>query len=103
MAEIIRNTHVRKKLQEEIRTIAKSRPLIQEGDLNEMPYLKAVIKEALRLHPPGPFLVPRELMKDTKIRGYNIPGGARVLVNAWAIGRDQRYGIPLMSSNQRGS
>ncbi|KAJ4770283.1 hypothetical protein LUZ62_054540 [Rhynchospora pubera] len=90
MSELIRNPQVMKKLQEQIRSIAGSRSRIQEDDLAEMAYLKAVIKEALRLHPPGPLLVPREVIQDTTIRGYHIPCGALVLVNAWAIGRDPK-------------
>ncbi|KAJ4788369.1 Cytochrome P450 [Rhynchospora pubera] len=90
MAELIRNPQVMKKLQEQIRSIAGSRSLIQEEDLTEMEYLKAVIKEALRLHPPGPLLVPRELIQDTTIKGYHIPCGALVQVNVWAIGRDPK-------------
>ncbi|KAJ4788368.1 hypothetical protein LUZ62_039614 [Rhynchospora pubera] len=90
MAELIRNPKVMKKLQEQIRSIACSRSLIQEEDLTEMAYLKAVIKEALRLHPTGPLLVPRELIQDTTINGYHIPSGALVLVNVWAIGRDPK-------------
>ncbi|KAJ1690403.1 hypothetical protein LUZ63_014558 [Rhynchospora breviuscula] len=90
MAELIRNPQVMKKLQYQIRSIACSRSLIQEEDLAEMAYLKAVIKEALRLHPTGPLLVPRELIQDTTIKGYHIPCGALVLVNVWAIGRDPK-------------
>ncbi|KAJ3685764.1 hypothetical protein LUZ61_014928 [Rhynchospora tenuis] len=90
MAELIRNPKVMKKLQEQIRSIACSRSLIKEEDLTKMAHLKAVIKEALRLHPPGPLLVPRELIQDTTIKGYHIPCGALVLVNVWAIGRDPK-------------
>ncbi|KAJ8899608.1 hypothetical protein K2173_018582 [Erythroxylum novogranatense] len=61
---------------------------VQESDIENLPYLQAVIKETLRLHPPIPFLIPRRAVQDTDFMGYFIPKNTQVLVNAWAIGRD---------------
>lgn len=88
MAEIVRNPHVMKKLQDEVTRIAGKKARIEEVDLPQMTYLKAIIKESMRLHPTGPLLVPRESMEDTEIQGYHIPKQTRVVVNVWAIGRD---------------
>ncbi|CAL8103474.1 unnamed protein product [Prunus armeniaca] len=46
--------------------------------------------ETLRLHPPGP-LIPREAAQRIKIGGYDIPTEAKVLINAWEIGRDPKH------------
>lgn len=90
LADLIRNPEARKRLKDEIRGIVGSKPMVKEEDLDEMSYLKAVIKESMRLHPPGPFLVPRELIEDTKITGYFIPRRTRIFVNVWAIQRDPK-------------
>lgn len=61
---------------------------LEESDVEQLPYLQAVVKETLRLHPPIPFLVPRRAMEDTEFMDYHIPENTQVFVNAWAIGRD---------------
>ncbi|OMO72248.1 Cytochrome P450 [Corchorus capsularis] len=88
MTELLRHPEIMKELQKEIRHVAGDKSDVSEDDLDEMHYLKAVIKETLRLHTPIPLLVPRISTKDVKINGYDIAQGTRVLINAWAIGRD---------------
>ncbi|KAH6812780.1 hypothetical protein C2S51_021798 [Perilla frutescens var. frutescens] len=88
MAELIRNPTIMKTLQNEVRKVVGSKGEIEEQDLEKMTYLKAVIKESLRLHPPAPLLVPRESTQDTKVLGYGVVSGTCVVINAWAIGQD---------------
>lgn len=91
MTELLRHPNVMQKLQDEVRSVAGGRTHITEEDLNVMRYLKAVIKEILRLHPPSPILIPRESMQDTKLMGYDIAIGTQVIVNNWAISTDPLY------------
>ncbi|KAI7732379.1 hypothetical protein M8C21_016335 [Ambrosia artemisiifolia] len=88
ISELIRHPRVMKKLQLEVTEVAQGRSMIYETDLEKMEYLKATIKETLRLYPPIPLLIPRETMQDVKVMGYDIPTGTQTIVNAWAIGRD---------------
>ncbi|KAK9277633.1 hypothetical protein L1049_007179 [Liquidambar formosana] len=88
MAEVLRNPETLMKAKVELQqTIGKGNPL-QEADIARLPYLQAIVKETFRLHPAIPFLLPRKVEADIELWGYEIPKGAQVLVNAWAIGRD---------------
>nr|UTK45966.1 cytochrome P450 71BE85 [Tripterygium wilfordii] len=91
MAELIKNPRVMKKAQAEVRQVFDSRGSVDETGIPELKYLKLVIKETLRLHPPGPLLLPRENAKSCEINEYVIPAKTRVMVNGWAIGRDPKY------------
>ncbi|XP_002511293.3 cytochrome P450 736A117 [Ricinus communis] len=88
MTELLRHPKIMKRLQNEVREIANSKSRITPDDLNKMQYLKAVIKETLRLHPPLPLLVPRVSTQDVKLKGFDIAAGTQILINAFAIGRD---------------
>ncbi|GMH21332.1 hypothetical protein Nepgr_023174 [Nepenthes gracilis] len=88
MTELLRHPQVMKELQREIREIVKSKVEVSENDLEKMMYLKAVIKETLRLHPSVPLLLPHKSTEDVKIKGYDIAAGTQVIVNSWAIQRD---------------
>ena len=80
-----------KKAQDEVREVFSRKGSVDETGLSEMKYLKSVVKETMRLHPSFPFLLPRESREKCEINGYEIPAKTRILVNAWAIGRDHRY------------
>ncbi|CAN6195470.1 unnamed protein product [Urochloa humidicola] len=88
MAELVNHPVAMRRLQDEIRGAVGFAGSVSEDHLDKLPYLKAVIKETLRLHVPVPLLVPRETMKDTELLGYHVPARTRVLINAWAINRD---------------
>ena len=87
MKELI-NPRVLERAQAEVRSVLGDRSVVLESDLPQLDYMKAVIKETFRLHPPVPVLVPRESMEHVTIKGYDIPPKTRIFVNAWVIGRD---------------
>ncbi|XP_037472490.1 dolabradiene monooxygenase-like [Triticum dicoccoides] len=90
-AELIRNPMVMQKATAEVRQTFEARGTIAEEALNELSYLHLVIRETLRLHTPLPLLIPRECRESCQVLGYDVPRGTQVLVNAWALARDERY------------
>ncbi|AEE78400.1 cytochrome P450-like protein [Arabidopsis thaliana] len=88
MTELLRHPECLRTLQEEVRTICKGNLSVSEEDIQNMSYLKAVIKETTRLHPPLPLLAPHESIQDVILGDYHIPAGTQVMINAWAIGRE---------------
>lgn len=58
---------------------ALGKPTIDYDDLDRLPLLDRVFKEALRLNPPVGGIV-RQTVKDTSVLGHYLPAGTKVLV-----------------------
>ncbi|XP_065880385.1 cytochrome P450 726A27-like [Euphorbia lathyris] len=92
MSELMKNPRVMKKAQEEVRKVCVENGKLDESVIDKLKFLKAIIKETMRLHPPIS-LVPRKCREKCKINEYNIKNDTEILVNTWAIGRDPDYWI----------
>ena len=81
MTELVKNPKLMKKAQEEIRNNVGNRQKVPEKDIEQLPYLKMIVKETLRLHPPPPLLIPREIISHFKMEGYDFYPKTMVRVN----------------------
>ncbi|KAK1548974.1 hypothetical protein Q3G72_004532 [Acer saccharum] len=89
LARMVLHPDVQSKVHGELDEVVGRSRSVAESDLSGLVYLTAVIKEVLRLHPPGPLLSwARLAITDTTIDGYHVPEGTTAMVNMWAISRD---------------
>ncbi|KAL5583661.1 hypothetical protein UlMin_016103 [Ulmus minor] len=88
MSELLRKPDIVKKATEELDRVIGRERWVEEKDIINLPYIDAIVKETMRLHPVAPMLVPRFSREDTQVEGYDIPKDTRILVNVWTIGRD---------------
>lgn len=76
---LLKNPATMKKLQKEIRGSFDVTEDITVSSVSPLPYLRAVIQEALRLHPPAPVAQPREVDRPgVVVYGQEIPIGVRI-------------------------
>lgn len=88
LAEMMNKPQTLKKVQQELESVVGKHSIVEESHINNLPYLRTVMKEVLRLHPALPLLVPHCPSATCTVSGYTIPKGSRVFVNVWAIHRD---------------
>lgn len=89
LAELVLHPRVQSKLYDEIETGVGRYGNVRDNDIVRMPYLQAVVKECLRLHPPGPLLSwARLAIHDVEVAGFHVPAGTTAMVNMWAISHD---------------
>ncbi|KAK7343785.1 hypothetical protein VNO77_12817 [Canavalia gladiata] len=102
MAELLRNPEVMKKARKELIQVIGSSNEVKESDIPRLPYIQAIVKETLRLHPPVPLLLPYVAGHDVEVSGYTIHKGDQVLINAWSIGRNpQFWDAPMLFQPER--
>lgn len=89
LARMVMHSDIQSRVHDELDMITGRSRAVTEADISSMVYLPAVVKEVLRLHPPGPLLSwARLAITDTMVDGHHVPAGTTAMVNMWAITRD---------------
>uniref|UniRef100_A0A0D6QT91 Cytochrome P450 n=1 Tax=Araucaria cunninghamii TaxID=56994 RepID=A0A0D6QT91_ARACU len=99
MAELLRKPDVMCRVKAELDDVVGAERRMEESDIANLPYLRAVVKEVFRLHPAAPLIIPRRADKSCEIGGYLVPENTQVFVNVWGIGRDPRIWKDPLSFN----
>ncbi|CDP13907.1 unnamed protein product [Coffea canephora] len=90
VAQMINKPEIQQKAVDEIdRVVGKGR-LVQESDIPQLNYVKACVKESLRLHPITPFNLPHVSMSNVVVGGYFIPKGSHILLGRRGLGRNPK-------------
>ncbi|MFS8028056.1 putative cytochrome P450 [Helianthus anomalus] len=99
MANLVKHPHIQSKLYDEIVGVVgpprkgmelEPELVINEEDLKKMRYLKAVVLEGLRRHPPARFVLPHKVMKEVEVQGYMFPQGAIINFMVGEMGLDPK-------------
>nr|ATO91434.1 putative cytochrome P450 [Fallopia multiflora] len=87
---LLNNRDILKKAQDELNIHVGKDRQVDESDIPKLVYLQAILKETLRMYPPGPLNGPREFNEDCTVGGYHVKKGTRLIINASKIHRDPR-------------
>ncbi|KAK7246990.1 hypothetical protein RIF29_41864 [Crotalaria pallida] len=92
MARMVLHQDIQIKARQEIDTLIGQNGHLQDSDIPNLPYLQAIVKEVLRLHPPGPLLSWARLAnQDVHVDKVLVPAGTTAMVNMWAISHDPSF------------
>ncbi|KAL5770043.1 hypothetical protein ACOSP7_014197 [Xanthoceras sorbifolium] len=91
MANLVKYPQLQEKLFMEIKGImSEGEEEVKEEELHKLPYLKAVILEGLRRHPPGHFVLPHAVTEDVELGGYKIPKNGTINFMVAEMGWDPK-------------
>lgn len=103
LARMVLHPEIQLKAQAEIDNIVGSSRVVSISDIPNLPYLQAIVKECLRVHPPGPLLSwARLAIHDVHVGDHFVPAGTTAMVNMWAITHDEKvWSEPEMFKPER--
>ena len=89
MSLLLKHPESMQKVRAEIDSYVGQGRLLNDSDLANLPYLRSVVNESLRLYPSSPLLLPHFSSEDCVVGGYDIPRSTMLMVNVWAVHREE--------------
>ncbi|TDD80889.1 cytochrome P450 [Actinomadura darangshiensis] len=74
----------------ELDRVLGDRAVPEYADLKRLTYLDMVLRETMRLYPPGPYGA-REATEDLTIGDYSVPAGTTIFYPFWAVHMNPDY------------
>lgn len=89
--EVVRHANIYRRALDELDTVVGTSRLVEESDIAKLPFIQNIIKETLRMHPPGPTLLPHSNFEACEVGGYHIPANCTVMINLHPIHRNPAF------------
>ncbi|KAI0254607.1 cytochrome P450 [Lactifluus subvellereus] len=100
MLAMVTYPETQKRAQEELDSVVGRTRIPTFLDLQDLPYIRAMVKEALRWRPVDPLGLPHLSTEDDWYNGMFIPKGSIVMANVWHLNRDPEiYGADAAHFN----
>ncbi|KAJ6763370.1 FLAVONOID 3'-MONOOXYGENASE-RELATED [Salix purpurea] len=91
MTNLVKYPQIQEKLLLEIKeVVGEGEEVVKEDDLGKMPYLKAIVLEGLRRHPPARLVLPHAVTKDTVVGEFVVPKNGTVNFMVADMGWDSK-------------
>ena len=100
MLAMVTYPETQKRAQEELDSVVGRTRIPTFLDFQDLPYIRAMVKEALRWRPVDPLGLPHLSAEDDWYNSMFIPKGSIVMANVWHLNRDPKiYGADAAHFN----
>ncbi|PWY83874.1 cytochrome P450 [Aspergillus sclerotioniger CBS 115572] len=82
---VVLHPHCLEEAQRELEQVVGPDRLPSFDDIPHLPYINAILNEAMRWQPPTPFAIPHAITQDDEYMGYQIPNGTVIIPNIWVM------------------
>nr|ATG29976.1 CYP77F35 [Taxus chinensis] len=90
IANLVKHQEIQAELYREIVRVVGKERVVEEEDVQRMPYLEAVVKETLRRHPPSKVVLTHAVTEACTVGGFDIPANALVNFSIWEMANDPK-------------